>query len=412
MQQDSHWLNQKRFTVYPRLTAAMQGVAGILWVLLAKQGVDSKGKPLGYDFITFWSASYLALAKHAVDAYTIPLIFKAESVAVPASHSIYVWYYPPPFFLLVFPVALLPYLLSYWVFILSTLACFVFVFRRVTKSHAAMWCLAGFPALWMNLFHGQNAFLTASIAGAALICMRRRPVLAGVFVGLLAIKPHLALLFPVALIAARAWRTMVSAAVTAAIFMGVSTAVLGRDTWRACLASLGNARIFLEGGSLPWAKMPTVFAFLRMLHAPVAVAYAVHAVGAMVAGLCVWYVWRRSEDWQLRGAALMTATFLVSPYVFDYDLVWLAFPIAWLALIGLRDGWMPGDREVLVAAWALTMLMALVTAMLVVQPGPFVIGALLWLAVRRAGRPLHEIGERVHSRELAKEHVASRLVSP
>jgi hypothetical protein len=49
----------------------------------------------------------------------------------------------------------------------------------------------------------------------------------------------------------------------------------------------------------------------------------------------------------------------------------------------MRDGWLAGEREVLVLAWLLPMLMAPVTAVVVVQPGPFVLGALLWVVVRR-----------------------------
>ena len=413
MRPDAHWLNKKRFTVYPRLAVATQGIVAAIWMLLARQQVDLNGKPLGYDFITFWSASYLALGGRAADAYNIPLLFKAENIAVPASHTIFVWYYPPPFFMLVLPLALLPYLLSYCVFMLSTLACFVFVIRRVVKGSAAMWCLAGFSGLCLNLLDGQNAFLTGALAGAGLICMKKRPVLAGVFVGLLVIKPHLALLFPIALVAIGAWRTWMSAAVTAAAFTAVSTAVMGLATWKACLANLGNARIFLEEGALPWQKMPTLFAFLRILHAPVAAAYGVQALGATAAVCSVWYVWRRSCDWQLRGAALMTATFLVSPYVFDYDLAWLAFPIAWLALIGLREGWLPAEREVLVAAWILPLLMAPLASGYFVQLGPFVLGAFLWLMVRRARveKP-HAVATEMPVLEFPEARVASGGVSP
>jgi hypothetical protein len=382
---DTHWLNQKRLTVYPRLAVVILFAAGIIWVLLAKQMVDLKGKPLGYDFITFWSASYVGLAGHAADAYNIPLLFKAENIAVPASRSIFAWYYPPSFYLLILPLALLPYMAAYVVFILSTLVCFLLVFRRIVSNSTAMWCLAGFSGLWMNLFQGQNGFLTATLAGAALLCMAQRPTLAGIFIGLLAIKPHLALLFPVALVAIGAWRTIISAAVSAITFTAAGTAVLGTRTLKACLASLGNAHVFLEKGVLPWPKMPSVFAFLRLLGVPVIGAYLVHTIVAVGAGFSVWHVWRRSSDWQLRGATLMTATFLVSPYLFDYDLVWLAFPIVWLSLIGLRKGWLQGEREVLVAAWILPLLMAPLATAFSVQIGPLVLGALLWVMIRRAG---------------------------
>jgi hypothetical protein len=268
---------------------------------------------------------------------------------------------------------------------ISTLSGYLLVLRRIVRNDTAMWCLAAFSGLWLNLFHGQNAFLTAALAGAALLSLERRPILAGVFIGLLAIKPHLALLFPVALIAIGAWRTLLAAAVTGTTFIAVGTAVLGIATLKACLASISYARLFLENGYLPWSKMPTVFAFLRLLRMPVAGAYILHALVSAVAVLAVWRVWRGSCDCQLRGAALMTATFLISPYVFDYDLAWLAFPIAWLALAGLRDGWLRGEREVLVAAWILPLLMNPIAKATSVQIAPFVLGAMLWMTMRRAG---------------------------
>ena len=81
----------------------------------------------------------------------------------------------------------------------------------------------------------------------------------------------------------------------------------------------------------------------------------------------------------------MTATFLVSPYVLFYDLAWLAFPIAWLALDGLRYGWQRGERAVLAAAWLLPLLMMVqIIAHLNVQVGPLVLCSLLWMTYRRA----------------------------
>jgi hypothetical protein len=382
---EAHWLNRQRLTVYPRMVLVVMGIISIVWVLAAKQHIDLKGKPLGYDFITFWAASHLALAGHAADAYNISRIFAAEKLAVPASNSVFVWYYPPSFFLLVAPLALLPYFTAYWVFVLATLAGYVAVFRRVLRGSTAMWCLAAFSGVWMNLFHGQNAFLTAPLAAAGILCLKRRPALAGVFIGLLAVKPHLALLFPVALVAIGAWRAIVTAAITAVAFTAAGTAMLGTATLKACLGSFKFARFFLETGALPWAKMPTVFAFLRLLGAPVAVAYVFGGIVALGATFAVWRVWRRCANWELRGASLMTATFLISPYLFDYDLAWLAFPIAWLAIDGLRRGWLPAEREILIAVWWLPLVMAPIAEATHLQTGPIVLAALLWIALRRAG---------------------------
>ncbi|UWX58024.1 DUF2029 domain-containing protein [Chlorobaculum sp. MV4-Y] len=384
MKSDKHWLNRERLTVYPRIFLALFLILGLVWALMSKNMLDIKGKPLGYDFMTFWAASHLALTGHAQDAYKIPLLSKAQQLAVPASKVAYAWFYPPPFHLVVLPLALLPYMAAYWAFMLSTLGGYLLVLRRIVQGRTAMWCLVAFSGLWINFFCGQNGFLTASLAGLALLTVDRRPILAGVFIGLLAIKPHLAMLFPVALLAIGAWRTLITAAMTAITFMAIGTATLGTAVLKGWLVSLGYARLFLENGSLRWVKMPSVFVFMRLLGMPVSWAYIAHCAVAMAAVIVVWRIWHHCRNRELRNAALMTATFLVSPYVFDYDLTWLAFPIAWLALDGLRNGWLRGEREVLVVAWLSPLLMAVIAEALKVQIGPFVLCSLLWMTYRRA----------------------------
>lgn len=380
MKADAHWLNRERLIIYPRIFLALFLVIAVGFFLTSKNIEDQHV----CDFITFWAASHLALTGHAQDAYSIPLLFKAEQIAEPASQIAFPWYYPPSFFLVVLPLALLPYLAAYWSFILSTLGAYLLVLRRIVRGNIAMWCLAGFSGLWINLIAGQNGFLTAALAGAALLCIERRPVLAGLIIGLLAIKPHLAILFPVALIAIGAWRTLIISVITAITFTVISTATLGISVLRGWFASLGYARLSLENGSVRWTKMPSVFASLRLLGMPVEWSYLVHFIVAVIAVIAVWRVWNRSQNRNLRGAALMTATLLVSPYVFDYDLAWLAFPIAWLALDGLRNGWLRGEREVLVVTWLLPLMMILIAIAVHVQVGSLVLCILLWITVRRA----------------------------
>ena len=385
MADDSHWLNRERLTRYPQIFLALYLLVGGAWVLLAENGVDLKGKPLGYDFITFWSASHLALAGRAAEAFSIPQLYAVERLAVPASESVFVWYYPPPFFLVVLPLALLPYVAAYWAFMSTTLVGYLAVLRRVVDWRPALGIVLAFPGLWINLFHGQNAFLTAALAGAALLSLARRPVCAGICIGLLVIKPHLALLFPFALLAARAWTPLLAAACCTVAFTVLSVVVLGVDTLSASFAQLRYARHFLESGFLPWTKMPTLFAALRLLGAPVAASYLAHALLATWALSTVWRLWQRDSAFELRAAALVTATFLVSPYGFDYDLAWLALPIAWLTQAGLRTGWQRGEREVLVAAWLLPIVIGPVALATQLQIGPLVLAALLGLAARRAG---------------------------
>ena len=95
-----HWLNVARLTVYPRIFLAVFVIAGIAWLSMSDGLLDPKGKPVGYDFITFWAASDLTLAGDPAAAFDLARIYGAERSAVPRLHDIFAWHYPPTFQLL------------------------------------------------------------------------------------------------------------------------------------------------------------------------------------------------------------------------------------------------------------------------------------------------------------------------
>jgi hypothetical protein len=380
---DTHWLNRERLFAYSRVALVWYLLATAWLVLQSSHGADASGKPLGTDFIAFWGASHLALQGHAADAYETARLFAAQQLAVPAATSVYGWFYPPTFFLLILPLALLPYPVSFALFSGAALAAYVLVLRRVLQVPGALWPIIAFPAVFVNLAQGQNGLLTAAIGGAALMLLDRRPLLAGALVGLLAMKPHLALLFPVALLASGHWRAAAAAAVSTIVFAAASLAVLSPDTGYAFVHNLGMVRAALESGSLPWNKMPTVFALLRLLGAGTAAAYMLHAVVAAVVVAGVAAIWRWSGAAHLRAAALMTGTMLISPYLYDYDLAWLGFPMAWLGMEATRSGWLRHEREVLAACWIAPAILPMLSTA-AIQPGPFVSGALFAAIARRA----------------------------
>lgn len=383
MDRNEHWLSRGRVRLYSFFMLGTFLMLGIGFVRYSNL-VDPKGYSIYTDLFVFWGASHFALTEQALDAYNITAFSNGLRGMLPNWHALsFGWFYPPTFYLVILPLALLSYFHAYLVFMLVTLGCFIAVFRHIVRGWESLLCLAAFSGLWFNLFRGQNGYLTAALAGAALINLERRPISAGVFIGLLSIKPHLAVLFPFALIAIGAWRTFFTAVIVALAFMSVSTAVLGLGTFAAWLQSIGQARMWTEVGVVPWSAMPTIFSFLRLLGVPVMLAYMGHFFVAASAIVVMWKVWRHSTSWPLRGAALTTATLLVSPYLFDYDLVWLALPIAWLARLGFEGGWLSGEREVLVAVWLLPLLDILVTKVIPLQIGPWVLLTLLWMILRR-----------------------------
>ncbi|NDU87097.1 MAG: DUF2029 domain-containing protein, partial [Ferrovum sp.] len=301
-------------------------------------------------------------------------------------------FYPPTFYLAILPLALIPHMTAYLVFITITLTSYAAVLWRIIPKQETLWALVAFSGSWINIRAGQNGFLTAAIAGAALIFLGKRPLLAGILIGLLAIKPQLAVLFPVALMAAGLWRSFIMAALTVMVFAIVSVGVLGDTTYHAWLQALPLPERYLESGYLPLPAMPTVFSFLRLLGVPVSAAYLGHTVVAIGATMILWKVWRRSSNEMLRGAALTTATFLVSPYVYNYDLAWLALAIAWMTKFGLMEGWLRGEREILVTVWLLPILSTLIATYTSLQVAPFVLLALLWMILRRSANPQQRMG--------------------
>jgi len=339
------------------------------------------------DFAVFWSASHLALNGHAADAYQIEKLFDALQLVYPALSEPKPWlhwFYPPTFLLAVLPLAAFPFLLSYALFVSTTLAAYAAMLRRIAHGRNIWLLVLGFPPTIITALNGQNAFLTATLAGTSLLLLERRPVLAGVCIGLLAIKPHLAILFPLALLCARAWTAIAAAAVTAAGMACLSVFVLGVDTVPAFLHSLDEARQLATSGDLPLAKMPTMFGAARLLDASPMLANSLHGALALFGACAVVLVWRRPAPLYLRASVLITSSLLVSPHLFDYDLAWLALPIAWLGMHGLQHGWLRGERELLVATWISPLVSECLAQLVSIQLEPLVLALLIVHLLHRA----------------------------
>ena len=103
----------------------------------------------------------------------------------------------------------------------------------------ALLLLALTPACLINTIGGQNGFLSAALFLGGVLNIDRRPILAGVLIGLLTFKPHLGIVLPFALVALGAWRVIASAAVTALALFALSTAMFGLDAWREYVAVVG-----------------------------------------------------------------------------------------------------------------------------------------------------------------------------
>jgi len=385
-----HWLNGERIRVYSWLIVAIFAVLYIVWLALSwPRLVDPSGKPFGYDFMAFWSAARLALAGHAAAAFAEPAIAAVQHAAVPALPGIiFPWHYPPTFLVLVAPFGLLPYPAALALFLLATTAPWIALVARVLPDRRAWIVAAAAPAGLITLLDGQNAFLTASLAGFALLSLERRPLCAGILIGLLAIKPQLAVLFPLALLAESRWRTIAAAAATVAALAVLALALFGAGDWAAFFRDLPVAEAIGDAGAVPWGTMPSAEIFVRSLGGPLGLAHAAQAIVAVVAALGVWRAWRRPDSpFEAKAATLLVAALLVPPYVFYYDLLWAALAIGLLARLALRQGFRRGEREIFLFAYVAPVLMPPVQLLTHVQLGFPALLLLLAAALRRAAPP-------------------------
>jgi hypothetical protein len=382
-----HWLNEQRIRVYALMIVAIVGIVAAVWLARSLPGlVDPRGKPVGYDFITFWSGARLALDGEPASVFDPAAIGAMQRRAVPGiGDALFLWHYPPTYLLLVLPLGLLAYPAALTAFVGVTAALWAGLVRALFRDKRAWLPAAATPAGLVNFLDGQNGFLTAGLAGFALLLLERRPRLAGVLIGCLAIKPHLAVLFPVALIAGRHWRAFAAAALTGLLLAAASLVAFGEPTALAFLHDMPTLRDIVDRGGLPWSQMPSPYVLSLSLHAPPVAAALVQAWTAAVAAAAVWRAWRRrAAPFAAKAAALLAGSLLVSPYLFAYDLTWAAVAIGFLALLGMEDGFRRGERDLLFIAWLTPLAFVPMYWLLGAQLGCAVPAMLLFVATRRA----------------------------
>lgn len=381
----AHWLTPQRVRIYSAtiLTASLIYLLRSAW-----HDWTLFGQPNGFDYAVFWVASRLTLDGTPLLAYSYESLSRVALTISPTIVKLGPWFYPPNFLLLVRPLALIPCQLGYPIFAITTTALFVMLMRRLAPMREAWWPILGFTGIWLNVAQGQNAALTATLVLLALVLLEKRPVLAGICIGLLSIKPHLAVLFPIALACGGMWVAFASAAVTATVFTAISVFVFGTAIIPVFLHGLALASWAVESGELPWQQTTSIFATLRALHVSVGPAYFVQACGAVAAVACVVWVWRRSRSPISRATSLIAGTLMTSPYLFNYDTIWLAIPIAMISVDSIRNGWLKGEREIVVAAWLYPAIGTLSGYLLHFGLGPFVFAALMFVPVRRTYREI------------------------
>lgn len=302
------------------------------------------------DFVNVWAAGRLALEGHAEAVYDWAVHRRMEVAAL--GHDMagyYGWHYPPMLLFAAVPLSLLPYLAAWLTWSALTAAFLCWGLWRIVPQRAMVPALMAAPATLWCVVTGQNGFLTAGLMGAALVFAERRPLLAGVFLGLLTYKPQFGLLFPVALIAGRHWRLLTSATATTLVLAVSSALAFGMETWRAFFRSVTTTVDgVLRVGGPGWSKLQSVYALLHPLGESWAMAG--HGVVVLVLAALVAWTFARPRPFAVQASVLASASVVATPYGYIYDLPVLAVAVAFLLRDGSRRGFLAGEVPLLAAA--------------------------------------------------------------
>jgi arabinofuranan 3-O-arabinosyltransferase len=316
---------------------------------------DPNGLGFPTDFVNVWAAGKLVLDGTPALAYDWDIQKKVELAVLGQDFPGYfAWHYPPPFLFVASLLAQFSYAAAYAGWMAISIVPYLAVVRGIVGRPFGLVLAIAFPMVFSNVLVGQNGFLTAALIGGTLYLMPVRPVLSGICLGLLSYKPQYGLLFPLVLIAAAQWRVFISAGVTTVVLAFVSWLAFGSESWQAFVHWMPMfSQAFLSEGKATWWKLQSLYSMVRFLGGPEPFAWGVHWVLTASVATVLVLMWRSRVPYTLKAAALATGTLLITPYLFMYDMVVLAIPVAFLVRLGLKSGFRPYELPALGIALAL-----------------------------------------------------------
>ncbi len=289
--------------------------------------LDAQGHFYGHDFMNVWAAPSIARADIAalfdIETYN-QRVFERYGAVMPYHN----WSYPPHALLLFDPIARLPHNFA---FVLWSALGVWFYLSMLTKASGhrlqRVVLLALFsPAMLLNLFYGQNGFITAGLFLAALMSLERRPLVAGIALGLLTLKPHIGIVWPLVLLSKRCWKVIAIAALTASLLIALSIFVYGIGAWEGffTITMPYQASLIKDVFGRTYEAMMVSWpvSFLRMGFSYKA-GMMVHVAVAAYVLVTLWRSLQKPQCFSLLTLRISAAAMILTPYLFNYDMTLL-----------------------------------------------------------------------------------------
>src|SRR5712672_2300372 len=220
------------------------------------------------DFDGFYIAAQRVWLGDIDQAYQFLKLAEMQRQANPGAGIFMPWTYPPQFDLVVAPLAFLPVGLAYLAFTATTLGFYLLTLRSIARSYFALLLVLLFPMLANTVGIGQNGFLTGGLMGVACMALSNRQVVAGLALGSMVIKPHLAVALAGYTLLTRRWIVALVAGAVVLASSLAATVLLGPGIWSAFLEGVRESGIILEKGVYPLHRMISPYGALRSAGLP------------------------------------------------------------------------------------------------------------------------------------------------
>lgn len=288
--------------------------------LALDHGLIGIGEMWGRDFANVWTGGQLALRGQLDALYDVDR-YRAFEHALYGTIGIHNYSYPPIALFLDIPFALMPYGVALMAWLVGSGLFFVQAVRPWWPGRSR-WLLLLTPAALMNVWAGHYGFLIGALFLMGWHWLPTRPRLAGVCFGLMALKPHVALLIPIILLLRGDWRTIATAALTVGLLVLASALAFGPELWAQYLTVTSGVQArMIDPGQEFYGLMSTSLASgLLRQHVPAAIAYGLQGTAMAGVAIAVTIATVRRTPPATLALLAATGTYVMLPYAFNYDL--------------------------------------------------------------------------------------------
>jgi hypothetical protein len=263
------------------------------------------GDSPGRDFANLYTAGKLALDGNAYQDFDMD----SFRLALRDTFGFFIqqnYSYPPHALLLAAPFALMPY----WLAFAAWTAVSAGLFYKAARSHVpfapALAVLT--PAAALNMWNGHYGLILGALW---LFFFASRGAKAGWIASLMTIKPHMGLF--IGLAALRDWRTVVAAIAGTFGLVALSVALFEPASWYGFV----NNTIADQTEILTRPNAEFYFKLMPSAYTAFGRGFLAVVLQLIFGGIALWLIIRSRR---IDPFALATATFLIVPYVFVYDM--------------------------------------------------------------------------------------------